>query len=63
MVFVSGPRQVEKTTLALSLPGASEGYLSWDVAEHRERILKRERPNTRLWVFDKVHKYRSGATC
>ena len=44
MVFVAGPRQVGKTTLALGLPGASAGYLSWDVAEHRERILKRELP-------------------
>jgi predicted AAA+ superfamily ATPase len=59
MVFVAGPRQVGKTTLALGLPGASAGYLSWDVAEHRERILKRELPNSRLWVFDEIHKYRS----
>jgi predicted AAA+ superfamily ATPase len=47
MVFVAGPRQVGKTTLARSLPGASEGYLSWDVGEHREHILKRELPNSR----------------
>ena len=59
MVFVAGPRQVGKTTLALSLPGASAGYLSWDVAEHRERILKRELPDSRLWIFDEIHKYRS----
>jgi predicted AAA+ superfamily ATPase len=59
MVFVAGPRQVGKTTLALSLPGASAGYLSWDIAEHRERILKRELPDSRLWIFDEIHKYRS----
>ena len=59
MVFVAGPRQVGKTTLALGLTGASAGYLSWDVAEHRERILKREMPPSRLWVFDEIHKYRS----
>ena len=59
MVFVAGPRQVGKTTLALSLPGASAGYLSWDVVEHRERILKGELPNSKLWVFDEIHKYRS----
>jgi predicted AAA+ superfamily ATPase len=59
MVFVAGPRQVGKTTLALSLPGASAGYLSWDVSEHRERILKRELPDSKLWIFDEVHKYRS----
>jgi uncharacterized protein len=59
MVFVAGPRQVGKTTLALSLPGAAAGYLSWDVAEHRERILKRELPSSPLWIFDEIHKYRS----
>jgi hypothetical protein len=59
MVFVAGPRQVGKTTLARSLPGASVGYLSWDIAEHRERILRREMPASRLWVFDEIHKYRS----
>jgi predicted AAA+ superfamily ATPase len=59
MVFVAGPRQVGKTTLALSLPGAPAGYLSWDVAEYRERILKRELPDSRLWIFDEIHKYRS----
>src|SRR3989304_439657 len=59
MVFVVGPRQVGKTTLALSLPGASAGYLSWDVGEHRERILKGDLPNSRLWVFDEIHKSRS----
>lgn len=59
MVLMAGPRQVGKTTLALSLPGAREGYLSWDVAEHRERILKRQLPPSRLWIFDEIHKYRS----
>jgi len=58
MVFVAGPRQVGKTTLALDLPGAPRGHLNWDVAEHRERILKRESPPARLWVFDEIHKYR-----
>jgi hypothetical protein len=59
MVFVAGPRQVGKTTLALSLPGARAGYLNWDVAEHREAILGREFPATGLWVFDEIHKYRA----
>jgi len=58
MVFVAGPRQVGKTTLALNLRGAQSGYLNWDVAEHRERILKRELPPGLLWVFDEIHKYR-----
>jgi len=59
MVFVAGPRQVGKTTLALSLPHAKAGYLNWDVPEHRERILKRELPASPLWIFDEIHKYRS----
>jgi predicted AAA+ superfamily ATPase len=59
MVFVAGPRQVGKTTLARSLSGASAGYLSWDIPEHRERILRREMPASRLWVLDEIHKYRS----
>jgi hypothetical protein len=44
MAFVAGPRQVGKTTLALSLPGARAGHLNWDVAAHRERILLGELP-------------------
>ena len=59
MVFVAGPRQVGKTTLARALPGAREGYLNWDVAEHRERILRRELPAAPLWIFDEIHKYRA----
>jgi uncharacterized protein len=58
MVFVAGPRQVGKTTLALAVPGGVEGYLNWDVAEHRERILRRELPPHDLWIFDEIHKYR-----
>jgi uncharacterized protein len=58
MVFVAGPRQVGKTTLALGLAGGRAGYLNWDVAEHRERILKGELPPGKLWIFDEIHKYR-----
>lgn len=58
MVFIAGPRQVGKTTLALGLKGASRGYLNWDVAEHREKILRNELPPGPLWVFDELHKYR-----
>ena len=58
MVFVAGPRQVGKTTLARTLPGAGRGYLNWDAAADRERILRRELPPSRLWIFDEIHKYR-----
>jgi hypothetical protein len=59
MVFVAGPRQVGKTTLALGIPGAPAGYLNWDIAEDREDILMRRLPPGDLWVFDEIHKYRT----
>lgn len=59
MVFVGGPRQVGKTTLAKQVLGKKTGYLNWDDSLDRERILKRELPATPLWVFDEIHKYRS----
>ena len=58
MVFVGGPRQVGKTRLGQALIPASSSYLNWDVAEHREAILRRELPPTRAWLFDELHKYR-----
>jgi len=58
MAFVAGPRQVGKTTLALGLPGARDAYLNWDIARHRDRILRGELPAGALWIFDEIHKYR-----
>jgi hypothetical protein len=58
MVFVAGPRQVGKTTLARSLSGAVAGYLNWDIDEDRSRILAGELPTAKFWVFDEIHKYR-----
>lgn len=58
MVFVAGPRQVGKTTLAKSVPGALPGYLNWDVRSDRDRILREELPASDVWVFDEIHKYR-----
>lgn len=60
MVFLAGPRQVGKTTLAKALLGKEGGgYMNWDDPEHRERILKREFPPASLWVFNEVHKYKA----
>jgi predicted AAA+ superfamily ATPase len=59
MVFVAGPRQVGKTTLARGLPGARAGYLSWDIPADRDRILHGELPPVRFWAFDEIHKYRA----
>ena len=59
MVFLGGPRQVGKTTLAKSIAHDLKGYLNWDIAEHREKILKREISRAQLLIFDEIHKYRS----
>jgi predicted AAA+ superfamily ATPase len=58
MVFLGGPRQCGKTTLARCLLGGADGYLNWDADDDRERILAREFPDSKLWVFDEIHKYR-----
>lgn len=59
MVFVSGPRQVGKTTVAQSVLTDDTSYLNWDIPAHREAILKRELPLADLWCFDEIHKYSS----
>jgi uncharacterized protein len=58
MVFIGGPRQVGKATLARRVVPSEAAYSSWDVPEHRERILTRKLPPTNTWVFDEIHKYR-----
>jgi uncharacterized protein len=62
MVFVGGPRQVGKTTLAFSILGSDEthpGYLSWDYLEDKRDILQGKLPsNQPLIVLDEIHKYR-----
>lgn len=59
MVFVAGPRQVGKTTLANEILNDPSGYLSWDITADRERILRQELPAVDLLVLDEIHKYRS----
>lgn len=67
MAFISGPRQVGKTTLARqALANWKEGglYFNWDVAADRRRIVRDEdllaavrRKNRRpMIVFDELHK-------
>ena len=46
MVFVAGPRQVGKTTLARTLPDAGRGYLNWDVPA--VRAVKKEQKHYHL---------------
>lgn len=59
MVFVSGPRQCGKTTLAENLLGRRPGaYFSWDDDRDRAALRRRELPHDkRLWVFDELHKF------
>lgn len=63
MAFIGGPRQVGKTTLALSLiaPGATErhpAYLNWDDPKVPLRLRRGEiPPHQPLVVLDEIHKY------
>lgn len=62
MVFLGGPRQVGKTTLALSLVNATTeehpAYLNWDTREGKKSILGGEFPSTeKIIILDEVHKY------
>ena len=63
MVFLGGPRQCGKTTLAKDLIKQHQDtmnavYLNWDSDEHRHAILKRMWLETnRLLVFDELHKF------
>jgi len=61
MVFISGPRQVGKTTLAKGILQdhfPSGRYLDWDLDEDRQDILRKrwDRDNN-LLIFDELHKF------
>ncbi|NRF66992.1 ATP-binding protein [Aquincola sp. S2] len=58
MVFIGGPRQVGKTSLARSLLPDPACELNYDVAAHRLALLRHELPATDFWFFDEIHKYR-----
>jgi len=56
MIFLGGPRQCGKTTLAMSLNPAR--HFNWDADEDRAAILKKEwTRDDELIVFDELHKY------
>ena len=63
MVFVGGPRQVGKTTLAKfiaekNFPDQFQ-YLNWDYRPHR-KIINSMQFNSELQflIFDEIHKYK-----
>ena len=71
MLFVSGPRQVGKTTIAKHLCQEHKGhYLNWDDVDHRQLILAgtnalvsvfgldQLREQKPLIIFDELHKFR-----
>ena len=61
MVFLVGPRQVGKTTLAKALMAshARAQYLNWDVTDDRRIILGQTwSPRSTLLILDEIHKMR-----
>jgi predicted AAA+ superfamily ATPase len=63
MVFLGGPRQVGKTTLAQTLirnyVDNHPAYLNWDSLSHKSKIKNREWPkNEPLIVLDEIHKFK-----
>lgn len=61
MVFVSGPRQTGKTTLARSFEKQFRThYYNWDKDSDRLLLKKSQLDsNSELWIFDEIHKNRS----
>ncbi|MBA4395361.1 MAG: ATPase [Desulfobacca sp.] len=69
MVFLSGPRQTGKTTLAKMISQSFKNslYFNWDIPDQRIRLinnpsffeaLERKDPSTPLVIFDEIHKYK-----
>jgi predicted AAA+ superfamily ATPase len=59
MVFIGGPRQVGKTTLAKKLLSTTNGrYFNWDYDQDRHNILEHKwSHNDDLLIFDELHKF------
>lgn len=64
MVFVGGPRQAGKTTMALRLLKAKNeshpAYLNWDLPQTKQSLIRGELPAREPFVvLDEIHKYRN----
>lgn len=58
MVFIGGPRQVGKTTLAKTFIKTDDQYLNWDVLGDRKIIKSHEiDPMLKTIILDEIHKY------
>ena len=62
MVFLGGPRQIGKTTLALEMLGSRSpdhpAYLNWDSPHARKQLLDEAIPGGQpLLVLDEIHKF------
>ena len=69
LIFLAGPRQAGKTTLARIIAEgfANSLYCNWDIPDHRTRVLgnpaffttlPRRDSSRPLIIFDEIHKYR-----
>jgi len=58
MVFIGGPRQVGKTTLAKTFLSSEKQYLNWDDLADR-KLIKTHMidSNLKIVVLDEIHKY------
>jgi len=70
MIFISGPRQVGKTTLAKEIARGFKNslYLNWDIISHKKLLVEdpsffekmnRVDESTPLIILDEIHKYRN----
>ncbi len=62
MVFIGGPRQIGKTTLAKTLIGArfrEIAYFNWDNKQQRRQLMAAQWPgDAELIILDEIHKFR-----
>jgi predicted AAA+ superfamily ATPase len=69
MIFLAGPRQAGKTTLAKMIAGSFSNslYWNWDIPDHRKLFIEdpafftglvRKDSTKPLIIFDEIHKYR-----